>query len=203
MSDRSFVKEAVGKVSACLFFFKRTTGKGYFCCFLLIETAGKGFAGCSFLWEPVGKGFVHTCAGAGGELNPIAEFEAQLFPLSFFCILFARVGDRKADQTDRVRFIFDLFQQGFGQREDFGECRQLVVLSGASCLLVEVVELDLECKGVSFEAGPLQAFDQFGCNVIEFDDDGGLAGDVFFERMFAAYGLADADGFDWAQVYSP
>ena len=48
-----------------------------------------------------------------------------------------------------------------------------------------VVKLDFECEGVAFELFARKAFDEFGYDMVEFDDDGRGASDVAFEGMFA------------------
>ena len=51
--------------------------------------------------------------------------------------------------------------------------------------LGEVVELDFESEGVAFELFARKAFDEFGYDMVEFDDDRRGAAYVAFEGMFA------------------
>lgn len=47
------------------------------------------------------------------------------------------------------------------------------------------MEFDFECEGVAYELLASEAFDKFGYDMVEFDDDGRGASDVAFEGMFA------------------
>ena len=91
-------------------------------------------------------------------------------------------------------------QQLFGKRQDFGQSSEFVVLREASGLLAEVMKLDFQRECVSLEAGSLKPVDKFGCHVVQFDDDGRLSRDVFFQRAFATDRFAYAHRFDRARV---
>lgn len=143
----------------------------------------------------------------GGERTfsecPVLEVEGKLFPLIVsLCIgLFFGVGDRQADQPDRVLRVVDLFQQLFSQREDLFQRLQLLLLRDAAGNLFEIVELDFQRQCVAFETMSFQSFDQFRRRMVQFDDNGRGGGDIFLQGMFRTDGLADADSFDGSLVH--
>ena len=47
------------------------------------------------------------------------------------------------------------------------------------------MEFYFKCECVAFELLVSEAFDEFGCDMIEFDDDRRCFTDVAFEGMFA------------------
>ena len=53
--------------------------------------------------------------------------------------------------------------------------------------LSEIVEFDFERECVARELLVREAFDEFGSDVVEFDDDGRGAADVALESVFATY----------------
>ena len=81
--------------------------------------------------------------------------------------------------------VFYFFEEFFGKGEDSFECGERSVGGMTACDLCEVVEFDFECEGVSNELLAREAFDKFGYDMVEFDDDGRGASDVAFEGMFA------------------
>lgn len=62
------------------------------------------------------------------------------------------------------------------------------------------MEFDFECEGVAYELLASEAFDEFGCDMIEFDDDRRCFTDVAFECVLATDRFADIYSFDWAKV---
>ena len=53
--------------------------------------------------------------------------------------------------------------------------------------LSEIVEFDFEREGVARKLLVREAFDEFGSDVVELDDDGRGAADVALESVFATY----------------
>lgn len=81
--------------------------------------------------------------------------------------------------------ILDFFEEFFSEGEYGFERGERSVGSVATRDLSEIVEFDFECEGVANELLASEAFDEFGYDMVEFDDDGRGASDVAFEGMFA------------------
>lgn len=81
--------------------------------------------------------------------------------------------------------ILDFFEEFFSEGEYGFERGERSVGSVAARDLSEIVEFDFECEGVANELLTSEAFDKFGYDMVEFDDDGRGASDVAFEGMFA------------------
>lgn len=81
--------------------------------------------------------------------------------------------------------ILDFFEEFFSEGEYGFERGERSVGSVAARDLSEIVEFDFECEGVANELLASEAFDEFGYDMVEFDDDGRGASDVAFEGMFA------------------
>ena len=81
--------------------------------------------------------------------------------------------------------ILDFFEEFFSEGEYGFERGERSVGSVAARDLSEIVEFDFECESVANELLASEAFDKFGYDMVEFDDDGRGASDVAFEGMFA------------------
>ena len=81
--------------------------------------------------------------------------------------------------------VFYFFEEFFGKGEYGFECGERSVGGMTARELSEIVELDFECERVAFKLFAREAFDEFGYDMVEFDDDGRGASDVAFEGMFA------------------
>ena len=81
--------------------------------------------------------------------------------------------------------VVDFFEELFGEGEYGFEVSEWCGMGMTARELGEIVELDFECERVAFKLFAREAFDEFGYDMIEFDDDRRGAAYVALESVFA------------------